>query len=87
MGVSRAGERGKAEESEGERAGECCAGTGELDIAGEDVKGARGESAGWDIRTGSGIRGSSMQRLAVLGRLVGARGGQILRGYEVLLAL
>lgn len=41
--MSRAGERGKADESGGERAGEYCAGAGELDIAGKDVK--RAESA------------------------------------------
>ncbi len=36
--MSRAGERGKADERGGERAGEYCAGAGEVDIAGEDVK-------------------------------------------------
>lgn len=40
-GVSRVGERGKAEEKDGERSGESCASAGELDIARRD------EVVGW----------------------------------------
>ena len=81
-GMSRGGERRKAEESEGEREGESWSCAGELDIAHESVERTREardeDERGSTIRTCSGITGSSMQRLGVLGWECGRRPARII---------